>query len=79
MANMRELRLAAGLRQIDVAKKMNVDQGAVSKWESGETRPSRKYHKKLAKLYGCTVDDLGVAQGLGMVPGPVERDGKEGK
>lgn len=22
---------------------------------------------------------LGVAQGLGMVPGPVERDGKEGK
>ena len=43
---------------IDVAKKMNVDQGCVSKWESGETRPSRKYHKKLARLYGCTVDEL---------------------
>lgn len=74
MTSMRELRLAAGLRQIDVAKKMNVDQGAVSKWESGETRPSRKYHKKLARLYGCTVDDLGVAQGLGMVPGPQEKE-----
>lgn len=70
LTNMRELRLAAGLRQIDVAKKMNVDQGAVSKWESGETRPSRKYHKKLAKLYGVKVEELP----LGMVPGPVEKE-----
>lgn len=77
MTNMRELRLAAGLRQIDVAKKMNVDQGAVSKWESGETRPSRKYHKKLAKLYGVTVAEL--AQGLGMVPGPQKKEKEEGK
>ena len=55
---MRERRIAAGLRQLDVAKKMDVDQAAVSKWESGETRPSRKYHKKLARLYGCTVAEL---------------------
>lgn len=55
---MRERRIAAGLRQLDVAKKMDVDQAAVSKWESGETRPSRKYHKKLARLYGCTVEEL---------------------
>ena len=58
MQNLKKLRLAAGLRQIDVAKKMNVDQGCVSKWENGETRPSRKYHKKLARLYKCTVDEL---------------------
>lgn len=55
---MREYRLAAGLRQVDVAKKLNVNQAAVSKWESGETKPVRKYHKKLASLYGCSVDDL---------------------
>ena len=55
---MRDRRIAAGLRQVDVAKRMDVDQGAVSKWESGETRPSRKYHKKLARLYGCTVEEL---------------------
>ena len=55
---LREYRERVGLRQVDVAKKMNVDQAAVSKWESGETRPSRKYHKKLARLYGVTVDEL---------------------
>lgn len=56
--SLKELRVAAGLRQVDVAKKVKVDQAAVSKWESGETNPSRKYHKILAKLYGCTVDEL---------------------
>ena len=55
---LREYRERVGLRQIDVAKRMNVDQAAVSKWESGENRISRKYHKKLAKLYGVTVDEL---------------------
>lgn len=55
---LRQLRDNAGLRQVDVAKKLDVDQSAVSRWESGDTRPSRKYRKKLAKLYGCTVDDL---------------------
>ena len=55
---LREYRERAGLRQIDVAKKMNVDQAAVSKWESGENRISRKYHKKLVRLYGVTVDAL---------------------
>ena len=72
MQTMKELRLAAGLRQIDVAKKLDVDQGAVSKWESGETRPSRKYHKKLARLYGVKVEELP----LGMVPGPVKEEEK---
>lgn len=55
---LKERRVLAGLRQIDVAKKLDVDQAAVSKWESGETRPSRKYHKKLSKLYGCSVEEI---------------------
>lgn len=58
MPRLREYRERAGLRQVDVAKKMDVDQAAVSKWESGENRISRKYHKKLAKLYSVTVDEL---------------------
>ena len=55
---LKELRHRAGLRQVDVAKEMNVDQAAVSKWETGETFPTRKLHKPLATLYGVTVDEL---------------------
>lgn len=37
---------------------IDVDQTAVSYWESGKTKPLKKHRKRLAKLYGCTVDDL---------------------
>lgn len=53
-----ERRKAAGLTQVQLAKKMNVDQSAVSLWESGKTVPLRKYRKKLAKILDCTVDEL---------------------
>lgn len=55
---MRDLREKANLQQAEVAKKLNVDQTAISNWERGKCKPSRKYHKKLAQLYGCTVDEL---------------------
>ena len=55
---LKEFRENSGLRQVDVADKLDVDQAAVSHWESGKTRPSRKYHARIAKLYGCTVDEL---------------------
>lgn len=55
---LRELRVNAGLRQVDVAKKLTVDQAAVSLWERGKTTPCRKYHKKLARLYGCSVEEI---------------------
>jgi len=55
---LKERRVAAGLRQTDVAKKLRVDQAAVSKWESGENTPCRKHQEKLAKLYGCTIEDI---------------------
>ena len=56
--SLKELRLSSGVLQEEVAKKLNVTQSAVSYWESGKTKPCRKYHAKLAKLYGCTVDDV---------------------
>lgn len=55
---MKELRRSAGLRQGDVAKKLDVTQSAVSRWEKGSSKPCRKYHTKLANLYKCTVDDI---------------------
>lgn len=53
-----ERRKAAGLTQEVVAKRLDVDQGSVSNWERGIYVPHRKYRKKLARLYGCTVDEL---------------------
>ena len=55
---LREMRLAAGLRQVDVAKKLDINQAAVSLWEAGKTHPLRKYHKKLARLYNCEPAEL---------------------
>lgn len=55
---LREMRESVHLQQEDVARRLNVDQSAVSKWENGKARPCRKYHAKLAKLYGVSVDDL---------------------
>lgn len=48
----------AGLRQEDLAKKLDVDQTAVSNWELGKAKPLKKYHKKLARILKCSVDDL---------------------
>lgn len=55
---LKELRQKAGLTQEQVAKLIDVDQAAVSNWERGKYPPMRKYRVKLAKLYGCTVDEL---------------------
>jgi transcriptional regulator with XRE-family HTH domain len=54
----RELRLAAGLTQMELARKLDVDQSAVSLWESGKTKPCRKYRRKLARYLKCTEADL---------------------
>ena len=55
---LKELRLKAGLTQDEVAKKMNVDQSAVHLWETGKTHIARKHHKRLARLYKCTIEEL---------------------
>lgn len=54
----REYREKAGMTQAQLAKKMNMDQSAVSLWENGKTSPLKKYRKKLAKVLGITLDEL---------------------
>ena len=56
--SIRIYRERAGLRQSDLAKKLDVDQTAVSNWELGKAKPLRKYHKKLARILDCTVEEL---------------------
>ena len=53
-----ELRKKTGYTQKDLARLLNVDQSAISQWESGKTRPLRKMHGTIAQVLGCTVDEL---------------------
>ena len=55
---LKELRERSSLTRAQVAKKLNVDLSCVTHWELGDWRPARKYHKKLARMYGVTVAEL---------------------
>lgn len=56
--DMRELREKKGLTQKQVAKELGVDQSTVSLWEQGVCYPRVGNLRKLAKLYGVSVDRL---------------------
>lgn len=58
---LKEFRTRVGLRQKDVAKKADVSIIAVSNWELGKNGIAQKYRKKLARIYGCTQQELGEA------------------
>lgn len=52
------LRKKEGLSQIEVSEKLAVSRQAVSRWESGESRPSTDNLQALCKLYHVPLDDL---------------------
>lgn len=54
----RKARIAAGLTVAQVMEALKVSDAAVYQWETGVTHPSIKRLVELAKLYGCTVDEL---------------------
>ena len=55
-------RKKAKLLQKDVADMLGVHRSSIAKWETGVAMPRAGTLVKLAKLYGCTIDDLiGVA------------------
>ena len=58
MKNLKELRKKQGLRQVDVAKKLNVSRVAVSKWENGVSSPKTQLLPKLAKVLRCQISDF---------------------
>lgn len=53
---MRKARLEAGLKQINVAKKVKRPQSYISRVESGEYRLDILEVKKFAKIYGKSID-----------------------
>ncbi len=56
--NLKEYRLKKGLTQYDAAKMLGVTVTYVSLLERGERTPSFALLKKLAELYGTTIDQL---------------------
>lgn len=54
----RKARLSAGMTVAEVMKALSVTDAAVYQWETGVTMPTGKRMVEIAKLYGCTVDDL---------------------
>ena len=57
---LRELREAIGLSQSDIAKLVGVTVSTVSKWENGRGRPTQAHRRKLARVYRCTLEELGL-------------------
>lgn len=47
-----------GLSQESVAEKLGVSRQTISKWETDETLPDIRQSKRLAVLYGVSLDDL---------------------
>ena len=54
----RKMREKAELTQVEAAKELNVSQGAISNWENGISLPVADKLPEIARLYGCTIDDL---------------------
>lgn len=55
---MRILRMTAKLTQQDVARALGIRRSTVAMWERGTAMPRADKLPELAKLYGCSIDDL---------------------
>lgn len=51
-------RVNAELTQQEVAKALNINKGTLISYEAGRTQPSIEMAKRIAELYGMTVEDI---------------------
>lgn len=58
MQSLKYLRKKTELTQKQLAKQLKVDRSTVAKWEIGESLPRADKLPELAKILGCTVDEL---------------------
>ena len=56
--NIRELRLAAGLNQVEFAGKMNVTKQCISNWENDNVQPSIEMLVRMADFFKVSTDRL---------------------
>lgn len=54
----RELRVAAGLSQVELADKLGVSKQSVSNWENDNIQPSIEMLVKIARIFNVSTDYL---------------------
>ena len=52
------LRMARGITQVELAHRLGVSKQSVSNWESNNIQPSIELLEKIADLFGVTTDHL---------------------
>ena len=57
-SNLKQLRVLAGLKQIDLAKILNTTQRKVSYWESGKIEPDLDSLWSIADYFNISIDEL---------------------
>lgn len=58
MENLKPLRVSKGYSQTEFGLKVGVNQSCVASWERGATCPSADRLPKIAKMLGCSIDEL---------------------
>lgn len=58
MSNIQKLRERAKFTQKNLAEKLGVGQSTVAMWESGAQMPRADKLPELARILGCTIDEL---------------------
>lgn len=58
MNRIKSIRMELGIKQIDLAQRLNIRQNTLSNWETGKSEPDSAMLKKLAQELRTTVDYL---------------------
>ena len=58
MNSIKLFRIKAGFSQAELGQKLKTGQSTVAMWETGESLPRAAKLLELAKILGCTVDEL---------------------
>ena len=74
--DMKQLRLKAKLRTVDVASRVGVGESSVRNWEKGRTIPKLTIDKTaaLCQLYQCSIAELDLAVKVSMAQGDEEAE-----
>lgn len=56
--NLKAIRLSKGIKQVEIAKMLEVDRSFVSNIENGKTNPTLSTIASLAKVFGVSTNEL---------------------